>query len=227
MKLTSKPFYINDRFFIDPSSNLFTDKINNKETRIEPRIMEVLCLLSGKANHTITREELVTVVWKDYGGGDEALTQAISAIRKLLTDTNKELIQTIPKKGYYFNARISETGEKIKPAIYKRKKWVFVAAIAAVSLIILFIFIGSVKQKDSQSNPRYSQVDFPKDHREEETERNTIITSGPDDKMYKLVMIGDQPPKFYINDTILAVDKWDPYLPLINNLKRELKSKNQ
>ena len=92
-------YYINNRFCVDPSSNLLTDLEEKRDTRLEPRIMELLCMLTDQTGKTITREHLVTSIWKDYGGGDDGLTQAISTLRKVLDDQNKELIHTIPKKG--------------------------------------------------------------------------------------------------------------------------------
>ena len=86
------PFYINNRYFIDPSSNSLKVEATGKKRKMEPRIMEVLCMLAAKPGQTISREEMVSTIWKDYGGGDEGLTQAISTLRKLLSDQDKELI---------------------------------------------------------------------------------------------------------------------------------------
>ena len=49
----------------------------------------------------------------------------------------------------------------------------------------------------------------------------------PDKTIYKLVMIADEPPRFYINSQSIPVHKWEPYQELINKLKKELKKKNQ
>lgn len=68
--------------------------------------MQLLNILVQKRGETVTREELVTTIWQDYGG-DEGLTQAISILRKTLLDNKKELIQTVPKKGYILKASIT------------------------------------------------------------------------------------------------------------------------
>ena len=64
--MNTTPFYINSRFYVDPSTNIFRDLVEKKESRIEPRIMEVLCLLASGAGSTLSREELVSLVWKEY-----------------------------------------------------------------------------------------------------------------------------------------------------------------
>lgn len=74
-------------------------------TKVEPRIMRVLEILVNNSPHVVSREELISEVWDDYGGADDALNQAISHLRKLINDTNKEdrIIETVVKKGYRFN----------------------------------------------------------------------------------------------------------------------------
>ena len=66
-------------------------------------------------------EQLIKEVWNDYGGADEALNQAISFIRKVPVDNNKEIIETIPKKGYVLHAVISnvENEHNILPTYNK------------------------------------------------------------------------------------------------------------
>jgi DNA-binding winged helix-turn-helix (wHTH) protein len=68
--------------------------------------MDVLCLLADNENKLVTREQLIKEIWNDYGGADEGLNQAVSFLRKFLDDSNKEIIETIPKKGYIFHALI-------------------------------------------------------------------------------------------------------------------------
>ena len=71
---------------------------NGADHRIDPRLMSLLLRLHERPNRVIKREELITDVWAQEEGSDEALTQAISRLRRLLGD--KDMIQTIPKVGY-------------------------------------------------------------------------------------------------------------------------------
>lgn len=101
-------FIINHRFLIDPFLNTCADQQTGKETRLEPRLMNVLSFLVSSVNQLVTRETLIKEVWNDYGGGDEGLNQAVSFLRKLLGDTDKKIIETVPTKGYILRAVISE-----------------------------------------------------------------------------------------------------------------------
>jgi DNA-binding winged helix-turn-helix (wHTH) protein len=224
-EIVKSVFYINNRFMVDPAANRLTDLSKNEESRLEPRIMALLCMLSAKPYQTIKREELITVIWNDYGGGDEGLTQGISALRKLLSDDNKDLIQTIPKKGYSLKARISkEQGAKRRSKI---RRLLIIASIVLLSVFIV-LYLLTINYSEPVNHP-YTEVGFPGNdpamNQDEENETNTIVTYGEDSIKYKLVMIGDRPPVFYVADTILPVHKWDNYMPLINRLKTELKNR--
>ena len=217
-------YNINDRFCVDPSSNLLKDLAEDRDIRLEPRIMELLCMLTDQPGKTITREHLVTSIWKDYGGGDDGLTQAISTLRKVLADPNKELIQTIPKKGYSFNGKVSQAQQKSSKKSVRKSVAIAVVIIVAIPLSLLAFknYFGSTKKEAP-----FTEIAFPPTSAEsdlsEQNPQNTIVTTGPDSIRYRLVMIGDQPPRFYINDTIIPVHQWDQYMPLINHLKKQLR----
>ena len=69
---------------------------------LEPRVMQVLLRLAQDAGETVTREELMADVWMGAIVTDEAVTRAISTLRKALGDDyrNPRFIETLPKAGY-------------------------------------------------------------------------------------------------------------------------------
>ncbi|MGB8193793.1 MAG: winged helix-turn-helix domain-containing protein [Chitinophagaceae bacterium] len=219
---TTKPFYINNRFLVVPQQHSVEDKMEEKLLRTEPRIMQLLCLLASSNSSLVGRDELVTAIWKDYGGGDEGLTQGISILRKLLHDDQKEIIQTIPKKGYCFNASVEEVIEKqeTKKSI---KRWPVIVAAAVVLVAIIIV----MRPKENAAVPKpITEVSFPKPGNEE-NEFNTVTTTAPDKTVYKLVVIGDRRPVFYKNGVEVPPDEWDRYFNLIDGLKKELKERRR
>lgn len=70
---------------------------NGELFRLEPRLCGVLALLVQRGQTTVTRDEFLETAW-DNAGSDEALTQAISRLRKILGDS--ALIETVPRVGY-------------------------------------------------------------------------------------------------------------------------------
>lgn len=114
------PFFINARFKVEEAVNTVTDTTTGVVTRLESRIMKLLMLLSDHQGKVVTRQQIVTDVWDDYGNADEGLNQAISFLRKILVDQNKELIRTIPKKGYMLTVAVSAGPEAdmiFRPAV--------------------------------------------------------------------------------------------------------------
>lgn len=93
------PFRLRDRL-VAPERNMIAGP--DGEASIEPKIMQVLCVLAGEPGRVFTRAELIDRVWGTEFGADESLTRAISHLRKALGDTRGEpmVIETISKRGY-------------------------------------------------------------------------------------------------------------------------------
>ena len=81
---------------------------NGVTLRLEPRLAGLLSVLVQQAGQTISRADLLALVW-DEDGSDEALTQAISRLRRGLGD--KALIATVPRIGY----RLTQAPQPIGP----------------------------------------------------------------------------------------------------------------
>lgn len=69
---------------------------------LEPRIMHVLVCLARRAGQVATRDTLLDEVWGDVTVQEEALTHAISRLRRAFGDRARsaQYIETIPKRGY-------------------------------------------------------------------------------------------------------------------------------
>lgn len=67
---------------------------------ISPKALDTLILLISKPNEIVTREELLGAIWKDTFVEEGNINYTISLLRKTLG--NKELIQTVPRRGYRF-----------------------------------------------------------------------------------------------------------------------------
>jgi DNA-binding winged helix-turn-helix (wHTH) protein len=144
--MNEHPFILNERFAIDPSLGTVSDSQSQKAIRIEPRLMNLLCLLAAHKHTLVSRAVITREIWDNYGNADEGLTQAISYLRKILADDDKTLIETVPKKGYILHAAVTEkpaAEEKMKPSGYApgviRPKYLFIAIIAVVVLLAAWL----------------------------------------------------------------------------------------
>ncbi|SHM10000.1 transcriptional regulator [Mucilaginibacter sp. OK098] len=164
--MIEKPFIINNQFFITPLLGLIKQNDGQNETRLEPRLMHLLCMLVANKGELVTRALLTKEVWDNYGNADEGLTQAISYLRKIFNDDGKTLIETVPKKGYVLNAIITipKTENNVVKVNPNKKKVYWIAVVVITALIIggYFIFrtshiaskhpadvINGAKQNDS------------------------------------------------------------------------------
>lgn len=73
------------------------------ETRLEARLARLLKSLLAAKGGVVTRGTLVDEVWLGRPVGDDAIDSAICRLRSVLGDQRRELIQTVPKRGYRFS----------------------------------------------------------------------------------------------------------------------------
>ena len=133
------PFRLRDRL-VTPERNMIAGE--GGEVSIEPKIMQVLCVLAGEPGRVLTRAELIDRVWGTEFGADESLTRAISHLRKALGDTRGEpmVIETISKRGYRLlpSAVASQVADMALPVSSSPSRRVWMAgagaAIAAAAL---------------------------------------------------------------------------------------------
>lgn len=163
-----KRFIINNRFQVDPSLHLLIDRTRQTEVRMERRHIILLCLLSEKQGTLLKRAFLVNEIWNDYGGGDEALTQSISVLRKLLDDQQKTLIETVPKKGYIMHATITDVesvNENSEAKSWRKQPAFWLVGTMAMVIIALLLFIlfprGGAKVYDQQDGQLVPTKELP------------------------------------------------------------------
>ena len=54
------------------------------------------------------RDDLIAVVWPDVAVTDDSLTQCISDIRRAIGDSKREILKTVPKRGYVLHGEVIE-----------------------------------------------------------------------------------------------------------------------
>lgn len=148
-------FFVED-MLVDPSRN--TVQVDGETVRLEPKVMEVLCALADESGKVVTREHLIDAVWGIKHGGDESLTRAISILRKTLrTDQpGKQIIETIPKRGYRFQGQVralpqsgvpedSDTSRPTEPRVRRQSVWRnwYLAPLSLILGALVFAFLPS------------------------------------------------------------------------------------
>ncbi len=218
-------YLINGRFLLDLQLNCITDTATGIDHRLEPRLIAVLHELLKNPKALVTRQSLIQKIWDDYPGAEDGLNQAISSLRKSLGDDTKDMIKTIPKRGYMLLATVVKQGHGADLLAKSSNKVLLYGAIAVLvlalvgSLVWLSVYRGSGSVNAAQTSD--TEVTFPDlKEAEESNYLNTITTTDSVGNRYRLIMIGDRRPRFYVNDSLLP--DTEPYTLLVDKLAREL-----
>lgn len=100
------PFYVG-AWRVEPATGYVVGA--EGQVRLEPKVMEVLCYLAGRPGQTVTREALLEAVWAGTVVEENALSRAVSQLRKAFQDErrNPVVIETLPKLGYRLIAPVT------------------------------------------------------------------------------------------------------------------------
>ena len=84
---------------VDPAAGTLAR--DGAQTRIEPRLMDLLLLFAASPGRVIAKDEIVQSVWSGRAIGDDTLAAAISRLRGALGEAGGgRFIETLPKRGY-------------------------------------------------------------------------------------------------------------------------------
>lgn len=94
-------------FVFDRASRLLAR--DGVEVPLPPRVLGVLALLLDRAGQLVTKQELMSAVWRDAFVTETSLAEAISVLRQTLGDDPQRpsYIQTLHRRGYRFIAEVT------------------------------------------------------------------------------------------------------------------------
>ncbi len=73
---------------------------NGQELGLRHQSREVLKILAQRPKQIVSRDRLVNIAWSGRRVSPDSVAQCIAEIRRVLGDSDKRLIETIPSKGY-------------------------------------------------------------------------------------------------------------------------------
>ena len=101
-----------DNFVIDLEKSVLTHQ--DEPIDLPFKAVELLRVLVENAGTVVTKEDLLDVVWKDSFVEESVLSQNVYLLRKTFKryGSDKDLIQTVPRRGYRFFGEVSEVVEE-------------------------------------------------------------------------------------------------------------------
>ena len=114
---------------------------NGNSLQLEPIAVELLTYFCQNPDQIISREQLIENVWQGRLITDNAVSKAITKLRKSLDDDPKkpQFIATFPKKGYRFIGNVTLHKEPAKKKLTSRLTF---ATAIIVLLAWLFVYTG-------------------------------------------------------------------------------------
>jgi len=165
----SEDFYVGP-WHVEPLINRISSQ--GRSVRVEPKVMDVLVVLSRRQGQVVTRAELFEEVWSETIVTDDVLTRSVSELRKVFGDTRTDpsYIETIPKTGYRLIAPVastsSEEGQRdassavtglrgessVAVSTISRRTWLILIPFIA---ILVLAAIWSMRHRPAANSPLY------------------------------------------------------------------------
>ena len=81
---------------------------------LTPKAFDLLLVLAANPGRLLSKEQLMQAVWTDTAVEESNLSYHVFAIRKAIGDTaeNGHLIETVPKRGYRFTAKVTPLDQR-------------------------------------------------------------------------------------------------------------------
>jgi DNA-binding winged helix-turn-helix (wHTH) protein/TolB-like protein/lipopolysaccharide biosynthesis regulator YciM len=157
---------------------------NGEIVAIQPKVFDLLRVFVERNNELISQNELINKVWGETFVEETSLRLCIHTLRKIF---DGKYIETVPKRGYRFNAQIKETSsrpiesnpvstrnldENKSPQSYKKH---LIAAVVLVSIIGIFSTLYLLKNKTTTAEKMTIAV-LPFTQVSERTDKNLGVT---------------------------------------------------
>ena len=148
----SRPFILAGAT-IEPLLNLISRK--DQHIQVERQVMRLLLFLIAHVDRVVTRETLMASLWDTSFPKDEALTQAVSKLRKALGSDHhgSPIIQTIRKVGYRLHGPVSYLQSSPYPSTSipqsRPSRQFRNSRVVALGIMILFIGLASLRNNIS------------------------------------------------------------------------------
>jgi DNA-binding winged helix-turn-helix (wHTH) protein len=92
-----------------------------REIKLRPKSFASLKYLIENRGRLVTKDELIQAVWPDSFVTDDSLVQCLRDVRRALGDDSQNYIKTVQRRGYIFDAEVTEHGPAVAGAVYSEQ----------------------------------------------------------------------------------------------------------
>src|SRR5205807_2491176 len=101
--------YAFGEFSLDSSRRTFSRE--GRIVHLPAKEFDTLLYFLENQGRTLSKDEMMSAIWDDTFVEEGNLAQYVSRLRKVLDSNGHSYIQTLPKKGYRFDADVKVTGK--------------------------------------------------------------------------------------------------------------------
>jgi DNA-binding winged helix-turn-helix (wHTH) protein/tetratricopeptide (TPR) repeat protein len=147
------PFRIGE-WTVHPERNLLESP--DASHRLEPKAMDTLVVLAGRAGEVVTKDALIDGVWEGRIISEGTLTNTIAELRSALGDDARSprYIETIPKRGYRMLCQVeavaeapADEGAVADQPFIRRRLWIVPAAVMAIAIAATLAVVLSARSR--------------------------------------------------------------------------------
>ena len=106
------------KFVLDPQERTLLS--DGQPAHLSDKVFDTLLLLVRHNGQLLTKNDMMTSIWEESFVEEGNLTKNISRLRKILNTGGKQLIETLPRRGYRFRADIREIAAETNLLVHRR-----------------------------------------------------------------------------------------------------------
>jgi DNA-binding winged helix-turn-helix (wHTH) protein len=88
---------------------------DGREVKLRPKAFQLLRQLVENRGRLVSKEEILEALWPGTFASDDSLVQVLSNIRQALGPDSHRIIATVPRRGYRFDAPVTEAQDRPLP----------------------------------------------------------------------------------------------------------------
>lgn len=114
------------------------------EVKLRPRSFDVLRYLVEHRGRIVSKTELLDALWDGAVVTEDSVTQCVVEIRRALEDDAHEIVKTVPRRGYLFDASVAENPERAPDAAPRPGTWSLRRGTVAVTAVLLVAVVAAL-----------------------------------------------------------------------------------
>ncbi|MDJ0814169.1 MAG: winged helix-turn-helix domain-containing protein [Woeseiaceae bacterium] len=126
-----------------------------KEITLRPQAFDVLHYLVDRQGKIVSRDELHDAIWGATVVTDDAVTQCLTDIRKVLDDASQSIVRTVPRRGYVFELPVTRPANSADAARFRKAAYTRlgqgVVAIAIIGLLAIWMSTSNDRSTEPQT----------------------------------------------------------------------------